>query len=142
MLLFQPPCSEAYNSRLSFRSKSKEQLNERRAGLSILLLQLSEIFFGKYQNQSMTVKPKKWIWANIDTRMLPWPKIGEISPSSLTKHIRHIFPITVSHFYTSLTTMRIIIANHFDISCPGAGPGKPSRQRGHRQPQVRTVSFK
>ena len=39
--------------------------------VSILLLQLSEIFFGKYQNQSMTVKPKKWIWANIDTRMLP-----------------------------------------------------------------------
>ena len=34
MLLFQPPCSEAYNPRLSFRSKSKEQLNERRAGLS------------------------------------------------------------------------------------------------------------
>ena len=36
MLLFRPPCSEAYNSRLSFRSKSKEQLNERRAGLSRL----------------------------------------------------------------------------------------------------------
>ena len=35
MLLFQPPCSEAYNSRLSFRSKSIEQLNERRAGLSM-----------------------------------------------------------------------------------------------------------
>ena len=35
MLLFQPPCSEAYNPRLSFRSKSKEQLNERRAGLSM-----------------------------------------------------------------------------------------------------------
>jgi len=34
LLLFRPPCSEAYNSRLSFRSKSKEQLNERRAGLS------------------------------------------------------------------------------------------------------------
>ena len=27
----------------------------------------------------------------------------------LESNIRHIFPITVSHFYTSLTTMRIII---------------------------------
>ena len=30
----QPDCSEAYYSRLSFRSKSKDQQNERRAGLS------------------------------------------------------------------------------------------------------------
>ena len=38
---FQPPCSEAYYSRLSFRSKSKEQLNERRAGLSNECVQLA-----------------------------------------------------------------------------------------------------
>ena len=41
MLLFQPPCSEAYNPRLSFRSKSKEQLNERQAGLSTPVPSLS-----------------------------------------------------------------------------------------------------
>ena len=59
MLLFQPPCSEAYNPRLSFRSKSKEHLNERRAGLSSIWRHsfVTQICKMEFLQQQASVRP-------------------------------------------------------------------------------------
>ena len=62
MLLFQPPCSEAYYSRLSFRSKSKEQLNERRAGLSRVSSQEEGVSSQEEEDESLAEQPEEMDW--------------------------------------------------------------------------------